>query len=208
MSVSPRSAINPLFFTALIGIFVIILVVMAVPSVSNKSKKAALAIWPILFVLFVLFSENFLYIGTTFSLMGYVWLFALPVMAYIAVNQNSMEKLLLVVWTIVLLWALVQQNRFSYYFIVPLVILTSWAFMKLFYAIEADKAWETLKKNYSSKKRQNKRKTNRSRSSAGKSAVQARLFKISKESPDNGNEIIFRRCLLSRSPFFLCSTVY
>lgn len=206
------SAINPLFFTALIGIFVIILVVMAVPSVSNKSKKAALAIWPILFVLFVLFSENFLYIGTTFSLMGYVWLFALPVMAYIAVNQNSMEKLLLVVWTIVLLWALVQQNRFSYYFIVPLVILTSWAFMKLFYAIEADKAWETLKKNYSSKKAAKQKKDEPVVVSSRREKAQFKRdsSKIKAKVADNGNEkiILVGVVLLVAFAVLLVPTVY
>lgn len=145
------SSINPLFFTALIALFLLALVIMAVPSVNSTIKKGILAVWPILFLLLVLFSGEFVYLFETFSVMGYIWIIALPILAYVAVSNNNMEKTLLVIWTVVLLWAMVQQNRFSYYFIVPIVILTSWVFMRVLYIAGIEEAWASMKKNYLSK---------------------------------------------------------
>ena len=147
------SAVEPLLFTALIAVFLVLLPFMATPYIkSNNTKKGILVGWAILFFLLILASGNAFNLFTTFSVMGYLWILILPIITYIAVKNNSMEKLLLVIWTIILLWAMVQQNRFTYYFVVPVMIMTAWAFMELARAVKADEAWNLFKKNYLSKK--------------------------------------------------------
>ncbi|WNY24175.1 hypothetical protein MmiHf6_15040 [Methanimicrococcus hongohii] len=187
------SDVNPLLFTALIAIFLILLPFMATSYIKSANvKKGFLAAWAVAFLLLVLASGEAVDLYTTFSVMGFIWIIALPIMAYIAVKNNSMEKILLVVWTIILLWALVQQNRFSYYFVVPVLILTSWIFMELMRAVKADEAWALFKKNYLSKDSKSKKEEAAPIYSSKQDRAQSRResSKVKAKAVDNGNEKI------------------
>ncbi|MDV0445193.1 hypothetical protein MmiAt1_07500 [Methanimicrococcus sp. At1] len=186
------SDVNPLLFTVLIAVFLILLPFMATSYIKKSNvKKGLLAGWSVLFLLLVLASGSALSLFTTFSVMGYIWILALPIMAYIAVKNNSMEKILLVVWTVILLWAMVQQNRFTYYFVVPVVILTSWLFMELARAVKADEAWALFNKNFLSKDRNKQPEPAPSYSSKQEKAQSRRdSSKVKAKPADNGNEKI------------------
>ncbi|MBZ3935378.1 oligosaccharyl transferase, archaeosortase A system-associated [Methanimicrococcus blatticola] len=187
------SSVNPLLFTVLIAAFLIILPFMATPYIKKNSiKKGLLAGWAILFFLLILASGSAFNLFTTFSVMGYIWIIVLPIMAYIAVKNNSMEKTLLVVWSLLLLWALVQQNRFSYYFVVPVIILTSWAFMELARAVKADEAWTLFKKNYLSKEGRSKKEESAPVYSSHQERAKSKRdsSKVKAKQVDNGNEKI------------------
>ncbi len=187
------SIVNPLLFTVLIAAFLIILPFMATPYIKKSGvKKGILAVWAVLFFLLILASGSAFSLFTTFSVMGYIWIIVLPIMAYIAVKNNSMEKTLLVIWTVILLWALVQQNRFSYYFVVPVVILTSWAFMEIARAVKADEAWALFKKNYLSKDTRAKKEEPAPVYSSKQEKAQSRResSKVKSKPADNGNEKI------------------
>ena len=200
--------VEPLLFTALIAIFLIVLPFMATPYIkSNGTKKGILAGWSALFFLLILASGNVMNLYWTFSVMGYLWLIILPIMAYIAVKHNSMEKLLLVIWTIILLWAMVQQNRFTYYFVVPILILTSWAFAELARAVKADEAWHLIQQKYlKPEKKSEEPKVFNSRQEKAKSQRESSKVKIKDNSADT---IAVAALVLILAAFFiLAPTVY
>lgn len=62
----------------------------------------------------------------TFSVMGILWIVALPIIAYNSFKENKTEENLFVVWSLVVLWAMIQQTRFSYYFGINVMILSAW----------------------------------------------------------------------------------
>lgn len=64
---------------------------------------------------------------TTFAILAFVAFFAFFPVAYKAFKENRQERILFVVWTLIILWAMLQQTRFSYYFIVNVAILCGWA---------------------------------------------------------------------------------
>lgn len=144
-----QTVVSPLVFTILIAAFAVIIPLLATKYVRKDSYKAGiLVVWTLAFLLVLFASGAALKLYASFSVMGYLWIIALPLLTYKAVKDNSMEKILLVIWTIVILWALVQQNRFSYYFIVPAIILSGWLVRELAMAVKADEAWALFKKNY------------------------------------------------------------
>ncbi|MDR0767336.1 MAG: oligosaccharyl transferase, archaeosortase A system-associated [Methanosarcinales archaeon] len=184
-------AVNPLFFIVLLAVFVVILILAATSYIrDSRIKKLLLAGWAVAFLMLILFSGRAGNLYWTFSVMGYLWLIALPIIAYTAAKNNSMEKVLLVVWTVMLLWAMVQQNRFSYYFVLPVLIMTSWLFMELMRAVQADEAWKTLKKNFSKEGRAKKIEPAPVYSSKQESAKVRRESSKVKVKADNGNEKI------------------
>ncbi|MDR2945064.1 MAG: oligosaccharyl transferase, archaeosortase A system-associated [Methanosarcinales archaeon] len=204
--------VNPLLFTILIAGFLILLPFMATPYINKpNTKKGLLAGWAILFFLLVLASGNAISLFTTFSVMGFIWIAVLPIMAYITVKNNSMEKTLLVIWTVILLWALVQQNRFSYYFAVPVIILTSWTFMELARAVKADEAWVLFKKNYLSKKTCSKKDESAPILSSKQERAQSHRdsSKIKAKQADNGNEkIATAAVILAVAALFILAPTY
>jgi dolichyl-diphosphooligosaccharide--protein glycosyltransferase len=59
--------------------------------------------------------------------MGIVSIIALAVLTYEATKKkNTQEKTVLIVWTFMVLWAMLQQNRFSYYYAVNAAILSAY----------------------------------------------------------------------------------
>lgn len=71
-----------------------------------------------------LFDGSFYYY---FAVMGIVSIIALAVLTYEATKKkNTQEKTVLIVWTFMVLWAMLQQNRFSYYYAVNAAILSAY----------------------------------------------------------------------------------
>lgn len=185
--------VSPMIFTVLIALFAVIILLLATEFLRKDSHKGILlAAWTVLFALVLFASGSAVKLFGTFSVMGYVWIIALPLLTYYAVKKNRMEHILLVVWTLVLLWALVQQNRFSYYFIVPAIILTVWIVRELALAAKADEAWTLFKKNYlSSDSRAKKEEAARVYSTKqDKAKSQRESTKVKPKAADNGNEKI------------------
>lgn len=75
-----------------------------------------------------LFDGSFYYY---FAVMGFVSILGLAILTYEATKKkNTQEKTLLIVWTLMVLWAMLQQNRFSYYYAVNAAILSSYVGIK------------------------------------------------------------------------------
>ena len=75
-----------------------------------------------------LFDGSFYYY---FAVMGFVSILALVILTYEATKKkNTPEKTLLLVWTFMVLWAMLQQNRFSYYYAVNAAILSAYLGIK------------------------------------------------------------------------------
>jgi dolichyl-diphosphooligosaccharide--protein glycosyltransferase len=70
-------------------------------------------------------------INGTAAFLGFV------VLAYGVVKKERQEKTVLLIWTVMMLWALFQQNRFAYYFAVNVAILSGY-----FGIVVADKILE------------------------------------------------------------------
>ncbi|NPE27383.1 oligosaccharyl transferase, archaeosortase A system-associated [Methanococcoides sp. SA1] len=66
-----------------------------------------------------------------FALFGYVSFIALALFAYEATKKNSQEKTFLIVWAVMIIWAMLQQNRFAYYYSVNAAILSAYLGIKL-----------------------------------------------------------------------------
>lgn len=66
-----------------------------------------------------------------FALGGYVVFLGLAVLAYEAFKKNSQEKNFLFIWTLMIFWAMLQQNRFAYYFSVNVAILSAYVGMMI-----------------------------------------------------------------------------
>lgn len=62
-----------------------------------------------------------------FGTLGYISFFALAILIYKAfTKENTPDKTFLIVWTIMIIWAMLQQNRFAYYYSVNAAILSAW----------------------------------------------------------------------------------
>jgi dolichyl-diphosphooligosaccharide--protein glycosyltransferase len=62
-----------------------------------------------------------------FGALGYISFIALAILIYKAFTQkNTPDKIFLLVWTLMIIWAMLQQNRFAYYYSVNAAILSAW----------------------------------------------------------------------------------
>ncbi|MDK2892518.1 oligosaccharyl transferase, archaeosortase A system-associated [Methanohalophilus sp.] len=62
-----------------------------------------------------------------FGITAIVSFFALLVLTYIAIyRRNNREQTFLIVWTVMIIWAMLQQNRFAYYYSVNASILSAY----------------------------------------------------------------------------------
>ena len=62
-----------------------------------------------------------------FGTLGYISFFALAILIYKAfTKKNTPENTFLIVWTLMIIWAMLQQNRFAYYYSVNAAILSAW----------------------------------------------------------------------------------
>lgn len=62
-----------------------------------------------------------------FGTLGYISFIALGILIYKAFTQkNTPENTFLIVWTLMIIWAMLQQNRFAYYYSVNAAILSAW----------------------------------------------------------------------------------
>gem|GEM_PF-300096 len=188
-----QSIVSPLLFTVIVAALIFTLPLLATKYLrKDNHKRAVLIAGTASFFLILFASGAIMKIYTSFSVMGYIWIFALPMLAFSAVKNNRMEKTLLVVWTVVLLWSLVQQNRFSYYFIVPSIILTAWVVRELAIIVKVEEALATFKKNFLSedgrKKKEETIPTYSSKQEAAKGRRQS--SKVKAIHRDNGNEKI------------------
>ncbi len=61
-----------------------------------------------------------------FAYGGYVVFLGLAALVYETFKKNSQEKTFLLVWTLMIFWAMLQQNRFAYYFSVNVAILSAY----------------------------------------------------------------------------------
>ncbi|WP_321429275.1 oligosaccharyl transferase, archaeosortase A system-associated [uncultured Methanolobus sp.] len=62
-----------------------------------------------------------------FGTMAYISFFALAILIYKSFTQkNTPDKTFLIVWTLMIIWAMLQQNRFAYYYSVNAAILSAW----------------------------------------------------------------------------------
>ncbi|WP_342305964.1 oligosaccharyl transferase, archaeosortase A system-associated [Methanolobus sp. ZRKC5] len=67
-----------------------------------------------------------------FGAMGYISFIALAILTYKAFTQkNTPENTFLIVWTLMIIWAMLQQNRFAYYYSVNAAILCAWVNIKI-----------------------------------------------------------------------------
>ncbi|MCQ1535192.1 oligosaccharyl transferase, archaeosortase A system-associated [Methanosarcina sp. KYL-1] len=61
-----------------------------------------------------------------FAFGGYVVFLGLALLVYEISRRNGQEKNFLLIWTLMILWAMLQQNRFAYYFSVNVAILSAY----------------------------------------------------------------------------------
>ncbi|MCQ1535193.1 oligosaccharyl transferase, archaeosortase A system-associated [Methanosarcina sp. KYL-1] len=66
-----------------------------------------------------------------FAYEGYVAFLALAFLVYEAFKKNCQEKNFLLIWTLMIFWAMLQQNRFAYYYSVNVSILSAYFGMML-----------------------------------------------------------------------------
>ncbi|TGC08020.1 oligosaccharyl transferase, archaeosortase A system-associated [Methanolobus halotolerans] len=67
-----------------------------------------------------------------FGPLGYISFIALAVLIYKAFTQkNTPDHTFLLVWTLMIIWAMLQQNRFAYYYSVNAAILSAWIGIKV-----------------------------------------------------------------------------
>lgn len=90
-----------------------------------------------------LFDGSFYYY---FAVMGIASILALIILIYEATKKkNTQENTFLIVWTFMVLWAMLQQNRFSYYYAVNAAILSAYLGIRfLDLAGWKDLKWSTL----------------------------------------------------------------
>jgi len=78
----------------------------------------------------------------------YLAFIALLMLMYeVITKKNTQEKTFLIVWTIMIIWATLQQNRFAYYLSVNIAILASYFSIRILEFV----GWNTLVANISSK---------------------------------------------------------
>lgn len=61
-----------------------------------------------------------------FGFMGFISFIGFAILIYEAFKRTNQEKVFLIVWTFMVLWAMLQQNRFSYYYAVNAAIITAY----------------------------------------------------------------------------------
>ena len=67
-----------------------------------------------------------------FGALGYISFIALAILIYKAFTQkNTPENTFLLVWSLMIIWAMLQQNRFAYYYSVNAAILSAWIGIKI-----------------------------------------------------------------------------
>ena len=86
-------------------------------------------------------------LGDNFGIEGYIAFLAIPVLLYQTYKEHKQEEIWVVVWMLMMVWALYQQNRFSYYFAVNASILSAYLSMKVLGAIGWDEIYQKYLKN-------------------------------------------------------------
>ncbi len=88
-----------------------------------------------------------------FGAMGYISFIALAILIYKAFTQkNTPENTFLIIWTLMIIWAMLQQNRFAYYYSVNAAILSAWIGVKVLELAGWSKLIENIKsKTFSAK---------------------------------------------------------
>lgn len=84
-----------------------------------------------------------------FGIEGYIAFIAIPVLLYQTYKEHKQEEIWLVVWTFMIVWALIQQNRFAYYFAVNAALLSSYLAIKLLYIV----GWRDITQKYRNSKK-------------------------------------------------------
>jgi dolichyl-diphosphooligosaccharide--protein glycosyltransferase len=83
-----------------------------------------------------------------FGTLGYISFFALAILIYKAfTKENTPDKTFLLVWTLMIIWAMLQQNRFAYYYSVNAAILSAWIGIEILNVA----GWQSLIDNIKSK---------------------------------------------------------
>jgi Uncharacterized membrane protein, required for N-linked glycosylation len=83
-----------------------------------------------------------------FGALGYISFVALAILIYKAFTQkNTPDHTFLLVWTLMIIWAMLQQNRFAYYYSVNAAILSAWIGIKVLDLAN----WQSLIDNIKSK---------------------------------------------------------
>jgi dolichyl-diphosphooligosaccharide--protein glycosyltransferase len=83
-----------------------------------------------------------------FGTLGYISFFALAILIYKAfTKENTPDKTFLLVWTLMIIWAMLQQNRFAYYYSVNAAILSAWIGIEILNVA----GWQSLIDNVKSK---------------------------------------------------------
>jgi dolichyl-diphosphooligosaccharide--protein glycosyltransferase len=97
-----------------------------------------------------LFSLSPLY--DNFGIEGYITFLAIPVLLYQTYREHKQEEIWMVVWTLMMVWALYQQNRFAYYFTVNAALLSAYLAFKVLDAV----GWKELSEKYREAKEKGK----------------------------------------------------
>ena len=83
-----------------------------------------------------------------FAAGAYISFIALIFLAYEAITKkNTQEKTFLIVWSVMIIWAMLQQNRFAYYYSVNVAILAGYFGIKILDFAE----WNTLTDDFKRK---------------------------------------------------------
>ncbi len=122
------------YYFVVIG-FVFIIAIAILAYEASKEKKALQKVWTSLLIVWTLVVLSILLLEASFyyyfAVMGFVSILGLAILTYEATKKkNTQEKTLLIVWTLMVLWAMLQQNRFSYYYAVNAAILSSYVGIK------------------------------------------------------------------------------
>lgn len=66
-----------------------------------------------------------------FGIEGFIVFLAIPVLLYQTWREHKQEEVWILVWTLMMVWALYQQNRFAYYFVVNIALLSAYLTVRL-----------------------------------------------------------------------------
>ncbi|ADI74124.1 Oligosaccharyl transferase STT3 subunit [Methanohalobium evestigatum Z-7303] len=91
-----------------------------------------------------------------FGTLALISFLALAFLAYKSTKENTPERTFLIIWSIMVIWAMLQQNRFAYYYSVNASLLSAFIGIKIL-----DFAgWQTLTDNFREKLHSSKEKLN------------------------------------------------
>jgi dolichyl-diphosphooligosaccharide--protein glycosyltransferase len=79
-----------------------------------------------------------------FGIEGYIAFLAIPVLLFQTYREHKQEEIWMVVWTLMMVWALYQQNRFAYYFSVNAALLSAYLGIKILEHV----GWKELYQKY------------------------------------------------------------